>query len=65
MMNRGAQHVRVDVPEPGALADRAHQPVRGAPVEPLSVASAPARTLVAFPDSEIDRAGFDPIRPSM
>lgn len=52
---RGTQHVRVNVSEPGALADRP-DPVRRAPVESLPVPAPQDRTFMAFADSQVDRA---------
>ena len=52
-----AQHVRVDVTEPGALTDRLHPAMCGAPIEPLPISTDQDRALVPLADYEIDRAG--------
>ena len=52
-----SQHVRVDSPEPSALANRTDPPVSGPAVQALAVAPTKDRSLVALSDGEIDRAG--------
>ncbi len=51
---RGSQHVRVDQPEPGSLANGTNPAVSSAPVEALTVATAQDRALAAFTDRQID-----------
>jgi hypothetical protein len=47
----------MNVAEPGTLADGAHPPVRGAPVEALPVPVAKDRAFMAFAHGQVDRAG--------
>jgi hypothetical protein len=53
----GSQHVRVNGPEPGPLADGPDPAVCGAPVEPLSVGTDEDGAVGALADGEIDGAG--------
>ena len=52
----GAQHVRMDVTEPGTLADRANPTVGGASVQTLPILAPQDRSLVTFADDEIHSA---------
>ena len=54
--DRGAQHVRMDVTEPGPFADRAHPAVGGSPVQALPVAAQQDRPLDTLTDGEVDGA---------
>ena len=54
---RGAQHVRVDVVEPGPFADRPHPAVGGAGVEPGAVGASQDRPTGTLADHQVERAG--------
>ena len=54
---RCAQHVRVDVAEPGAFADGSHPSLCGTSIEPVPVAPQQDWAFVAFADGEINRSG--------
>ena len=47
----------MDQPETCSFANRAYPAVRGAPVEALSVVAKKDRTLLVFPDGEVDGSG--------
>jgi hypothetical protein len=53
---RSSEHVRVDVAEAGAPADRFHPSMRGPTVETLAVVADEDRTLTAFADREVHGA---------
>ncbi len=53
----GPEHVGVDDPEPGPLADRADPPVSGPAVEALTVLPPQDGSLGAFPDHEVEGPG--------
>ena len=52
---RATKHVRVNVPETGAFADRSDPPMRGAPIKPGAVTTHQDWPITAFPDSQVNR----------